>query len=156
MHTFYINTSGKELPLERGFLDIPEESRQILFLNCPLSSWMDEAGGYRSCVYQIGEQIDSYEEVDHCFNLVLYVDLFSVKGLAERLHTDDKKTKEQNWWVVYALLTHYFRSTLVERLVNVGLEPKETVILFTAEKNILKENCEMSNGAKTEKWNTLS
>ena len=155
MHTFYINTSGKELPLERGFLDIPEENRQILFLNCPLTMWMDGTAGYRSCVYQIGEQIDSYEEVDHCFNLVLYVDLFSVKGLAERLHTDDKALRDQDWWVVYALLTHYLKSTLVDHLRNVGLEPKETVILFTAEKNMLKENCIMTDAYVKVKWETL-
>ncbi len=155
MHTFYINTSGKELPLERGFLDIPEENRQLLFLNCPLTMWMDGTAGYRSCVYQIGEQIDSYEEVDHCFNLVLYVDLFSVKGLAERLHTDDETLRDQDWWVVYALLTHYLNSTLIEHLKNVGLEPKETVILFAAGKNILKENCIMTDECVKEKWETL-
>lgn len=154
MHTFFINTTGTDLRPGDRFLEIPQETRQLLFLNCPLSSWMDETDGYRNCVCRIVEQIDSYEDVDNCFHLILYVDLFSVRGIAVNSGDEDWK-KISDLQVVYTLVMHYMKSTIIEYMKSMGLEPEETVLLIEACTDPLGETRDMKEYGVKQKYGKL-
>ena len=45
MHTFFINTSGKELGNYSEILEIQHETRRLVSLECPLTEWNDEEKG---------------------------------------------------------------------------------------------------------------
>ena len=71
MHTFFINTSGKDLGNYKELLEVQQEIRQLVWLDCPLQSWLDPDTGVEECVRHMGEMIDSYGELSNRFNLIV-------------------------------------------------------------------------------------
>ena len=75
MHTFFINTSKKNLEGYDVLFDIHYENRALVSLTCPMSDWYDPEKGYEACVAQMSDLIDGYVELNNAFNLILYIDL---------------------------------------------------------------------------------
>ena len=72
MHTFFINTSGKELESCHEIFEILHETRRLVSLDCSLADGENADCGYKACVRKMGELIDSYKDIDNNFNLILF------------------------------------------------------------------------------------
>ena len=75
MHTFFINTSKKELNEYDVLFDIHYEKKTLVSMECPMSDWYDGDKGYMACVKQMSDMIDGYVELNNAFNLIIYIDL---------------------------------------------------------------------------------
>ena len=64
MHTFFINTSKKNLEGYDVLCDIHYENRALVSLTCPMSDWYDPEKGYEACVAQMSDLIDGYVDFD--------------------------------------------------------------------------------------------
>ena len=74
MHTFFINTSKKELNEYDVLFDIHYEKKTLVSMKCPMSDWSDGDKGYMACVKQMSDMIDGYVELNNAFNLIIYID----------------------------------------------------------------------------------
>ncbi len=129
MHTFFINTSGNEIENYSDILEIQHETRKLVSLNCPLEKWQQEEEGYKACVSHMGEQIDSYKDINNDFNLIVYVDLISVKEYAE-ISMRDHRVRFACLEALYALFKQYIYTTIVAELQDCGRSPHEVLIIF--------------------------
>ena len=129
MHTFFINTSGKELENYNIFFEVQHETRQLVSLECPMSKWQDKNVGYEACVNKMGEMIDSYKDITNSFNLILYVDLLPYKDYTS-IPMDDQLKRCSCLEAMHAMLRHYIKDTIVKDLVDKGRTPNEVLIIF--------------------------
>ena len=129
MHTFFINTSGKELENYSDIFEIQHETRRLVSLDCPLAEWNEEETGYKACVKKMGELIDSYKDINNDFNLILYVDLLSYKK-----YTDIPMNKHRERYAclkaMHSILKHYIQCTFVEEMNECGRVPREVLLIF--------------------------
>ncbi len=133
MHTFFINTSGKEFENYADIFEIQHETRRLVSLDCPIADWCDEETGYKACVNKMGELIDSYKDINNNFNLVLYVDLLSYKEYTD-IPMDKHRERYACLKALHSLLKHYIRSTMVKELDDFGRAPREVLIIFEENK----------------------
>ena len=68
MHTFFINTSKRELDGYDILFDIHYENKALVSMECLMSDWHDSDKGYAACVRKMSEMIDSYAELNNAFN----------------------------------------------------------------------------------------
>lgn len=129
MHTFFINTSGKDLGNYKELLEVQQEIRQLVWLDCPLQSWLDPDTGVEECVRHMGEMIDSYGELSNRFNLIVYVDLLQCKQFAS-LPMESHRARYACLKAMHTLYTHYLNATLLEALGRCGREPEQTLVIF--------------------------
>lgn len=129
MHTFFINTSGKELGNYSEILEIQHETRRLVSLECPLTEWNDEEKGYKACVSKMGELIDSYKNLNNEFNLILYIDL-----LAYEKYTAIPMNRHRERYAclkaLHSILKHYINSTFVYEMNECGRAPQEVLLIF--------------------------
>ena len=133
MHTFFVNTSEHELTKYPEVFEVMEETHRLVSLNCPLAKWKDENLGFKACVNRMGELIDSYEDINNGFNLIVYIDLFTFE--TKDLFPQDLQEKHRERFAcltaLRSMLRHYIDSTLVKELREVrGSEPQQILILF--------------------------
>ena len=129
MHTFFINTSGKELGNCADIFEIQHETRRLVSLECPLAKWDDEEKGYKSCVKKMGELIDSYKDINNDFNLILYVDLLNYEkytSIPMSKHIDRYACLK----ALRAILKHYISGTFVQEMDDCGRTPHEVLVIF--------------------------
>lgn len=129
MHTFFINTSGMALDHYKEILEMQQETRKLVSLECPIDTWLDEEAGFKSCARRMGELIDSYKEINNDYNLIVYVDLIAYKPYTS-LPFDKHQERYACVQALYALLTRYIRETLVRELYECGRDPQGVVIVF--------------------------
>lgn len=129
MHTFFINTSEKELENYDGFFEVQHETRQLVSLECPMSKWQDKNAGYEACVDKMGEMIDSYKDITNEFNLIIYVDLLPYKDYTS-ISMDKHLERSSCLAAMHAMLKHHICATMVKRLNDYGREPKQVLIIF--------------------------
>lgn len=126
MHTFFVNTSaGNPLHYDDLF-EIARETRQFVSLDCPLAEWNTEAG-YLSCVRTMGEQIDSYKDINNDFNLIFYVDLRSYEQYAA---AETERERYARLKVLRMLLRQYIAATFVAELDEIARKPREILLIF--------------------------
>lgn len=129
MHTFFINTSGKELENYSDIFEIQHETRRLVSLECPLTKWTDEDQGYKTCVHKMGELIDSYKDINNDFNLILYVDLLSY-DVYTSIPMDKHRERYACLKALHSILKHYIKETFVSEMVECGRTPREVLVIF--------------------------
>ncbi len=137
MHTFFINTSGKELENYSEIFEIQRETRRLVSLECPLTDWNSQETGYKALIHKMGDLIDNYKDINNDFNLILYIDLLSYEE-----YTAIPMSKHRERYAclkaLRSILRCYISSTLVEELKEFGRTPQEVLLIF--EENQLPED----------------
>ena len=108
MHTFFINTSGRELENYSDIFEIQHETRRLVSLECALSEWDDPEKGFKACTRKMGELIDSYKDINNNFNLILYVDLLSYKSYTS-IPMNKHRERYACLKALHSILKHYKR-----------------------------------------------
>ncbi len=130
MHTFFINTSGREIEQYSNIMEIPHETRKLVTLDCPISSWCDGGtSSFEACAIKMGEMIDSYKDINNDFILVVYVDLFSFKEYAS-IPYSELRERDSAYRSLRVLARHYIYNTIVSKLSEYGRTPRETLVIF--------------------------
>ena len=129
MHTFFINTTGKELENYADILEIQHETRKLVSLNCPITEWNQEEAGYRACVRRMGELIDSYKDINNRFNLIIFVDLIQYARYTT-IPMDKHRERYACLKAMRTMLKHYIYETMYQELDRCGRIPGETLIIF--------------------------
>lgn len=135
MHTFFINTSKKELNEYKILFDIHHENKTLVSMDCPMADWYDGDKGYVACVKRMGDMIDGYVELNNAFNLIIYVDLSENEAYSsiqrDAFHDNDRDACCR---AMHVLFTHVISESVVAELVNSGRRPQNVLIMFGEEK----------------------
>ncbi len=129
MHTFFINTSGKELDNYSDIFEIQHETRKLVSIDCPITDWCETDEGYKNCVQRMGELIDSYKDINNNYNLIVYIDLLSYDKYTS-ISLDKHRERYACLKALRSLLKHFIKETLVSELIECGREPQEVLIIF--------------------------
>lgn len=130
MHTFFINTSERDILSDKGIMDIEEVNRELIILNCPLKTWTDQTTGYVGCADRIGELIDNYREINNEFNLVIYIDLLSVPEYKSVFKKADETCKKACHYAYYSVISNLMKKTLIRELNIHARQPIEMIFIF--------------------------
>lgn len=135
MHTFFINTSKRELDGYDILFDIHYENKALVSMECLMSDWHDSDKGYAACVRKMSEMIDSYAELNNAFNLIVYIDLpeNAVYSSIQRDAFHDGE-RDECCRAMHILFTHIISESIVQELVNSGRKPQNVLIMFGEEK----------------------
>lgn len=135
MHTFFINTSKKELAGYNVLFDIHYENKTLVSMRCLMSEWYDKNKGYITCVKQMSDMIDGYVELNNAFNLIIYVDLPEYKAYSSvpRDAFHDRE-RDECCRAMHILFTHIIRDSIVKELASSGRKPQNVLIMFGEEK----------------------
>lgn len=135
MHTFFINTSKKNLEGYDVLFDIHYENRALVSLTCPMSDWYDPEKGYEACVAQMSDLIDGYVELNNAFNLILYIDLAEDKTYSAIQKTDfGDQERDACLQAMGPLFTHAIYGSIVGTLEASGRKPQTVLIMFGEDK----------------------
>lgn len=129
MHTFFINTTGKELENYSDIFEIQHETRRLVSLDCPLTEWNDEEKGYKSCVRKMGELIDNYKDINNDFNLIIYVDLLYYEAYTS-IPMNKHRERYACLKALHSVLKHYIKGTFVDEMNECGRVPQEVLLIF--------------------------
>ncbi len=129
MHTFFVNTTGKELENYSDIFEIQHETRRLVSLECPLTEWNDEDKGYKACVRKMGELIDSYKDINNDFNLIIYVDLLSYEAYTS-IPMNKHRERYACLKALHSVLKHYIKGTFVDEMNECGRVPQEVLLIF--------------------------
>lgn len=141
MHTFFINTSGKEIGSYSEILEIQHETRRLVSLDCPIDKWNDAEAGYKSCALKMGEMIDNYKDMNNSYNLLIYLDLIAYEKYTS-IPMDKHRERYACLKALHSLLKHYVLATLINELDICGRTPREILLIF-------EENCLPKDGDET-------
>ena len=135
MHTFFINTSKKELNGYDVLFDIHRESKSLVSMDCLMPEWYDAEKGYTSCVKKMSDMIEGYTELNNAFNLIVYIDLLEYKAYSsiERDEFHDGE-REVCCAAMQILFTHVVRESLIKELSDSGRMPNNVLLMFGQEK----------------------
>lgn len=141
MHTFFINTSKKELNEYDVLFDIHYEKKTLVSMESPMSDWYDSDKGYMACVKQMSDMIDGYVELNNAFNLIVYIDLSENKAYSsiQRDAFHDKE-RDECCRAMHILFTHVISESIVDELVSSGRRPQNVLIMFGEEKRFTDFN----------------
>lgn len=143
MHTFFINTSKKQLNAYDVLFDIHYENKTFVSMNCLISDWYDKDNGYVSCVNRMSDMIDGYIELNNDFNLILYIDLpeNEVYSSISKSEFSDRDREECSR-AMHVLFSHLIHETIVRELISSGRRPQNVLIMFGEEKKFAKQAIE--------------
>ena len=133
MHTFFINTSGKNLENYSNILEIQHETRRLVSLECPLTEWNNEEEGYKYCVHKMGELIDTYKNINNDFNLIFYIDLLSYDTYTS-IPMNKHRERYACLKALRSILKHYIKCTFLEEMNDNGRYPQEVLLIFEENK----------------------
>lgn len=141
MHTFFINTSKKELNEYDVLFDIHYEKKTLVSMECPMSDWYDGDKGYMACVKQMSDMIDGYVELNNAFNLIIYIDLSENKAYSSiQRDAFHDKDRDECCRAMHILFTHVITESIVDELVSSGRRPQNVLIMFGEEKRFTDFN----------------
>lgn len=141
MHTFFINTSKKELNEYDVLFDIHYEKKTLVSMECPMSDWHDSDKGYMACVKQMSDMIDGYVELNNAFNLIVYIDLSENKAYSSiQRDAFHDKDRDECCRAMHILFTHVISESIVDELVSSGRRPQNVLIMFGEEKRFTDFN----------------
>lgn len=129
MHTFFVNTTGKELENYAKIFEIQHETRRLVSLDCSLTEWHDEEKGYKACVSKMGKLIDSYKDINNDFNLIFYVDLLAYEAYTS-IPTHKDRERYACLKVLRSVLKHYIKGTFVDEMNDCGRLPQKVLLIF--------------------------
>jgi hypothetical protein len=130
MHTVFVNASGNNVGGRLDVLGMEKEFKQFIMMDTPLSQWYDKDSGYGQCALRLGEMIDSYQEINNRFNLIVYVDLMTIPEYVA-LWGQNADVVEQN--VTYELIRGAMTRLMVafyDQLAARGRCPAEKLLLL--------------------------
>lgn len=133
MHTFFINTSAKEIDKYRVLFDIGYENRDLVPLRCSIDQWFDKDQGYLACADSMSEMIDMYDDLDNDFNLILFIDLSSVRCGSTHIKEGCHEAARSD--ALNMVFIRLVRKTLIDRLAQYERKPHEALIMFGTDKN---------------------
>ncbi len=136
MHTFFINTTGKNLDMYNTLLEIQIENRELIVIDCPISEWGGESAAERSCIKRIGELIDSRNDIYNDFNIVMYIDMVALAAKAD-FSSKNESEKRARLQVMRNYVLHYIHERIYRGLSNVGRQPQEILVVFEENADIL-------------------
>lgn len=116
MHTVFINTTENPIGGRFDALKSAKDLKKLMYVRCPLPSWLDEEGGYRSITEQIATFIDTFNNVNNDYNLVIYVDMLQVFDLLKIDYFAED--------VVEQLFLREFCKGAISRLISTTILPK--------------------------------
>ena len=154
MHTFFINTSGKVLDQYGVLFDVCYENKTLISLNCDIRHWYEENAGFSRCVSEMGELIDTRGDLRNVFNLVVFIDLTSIKGYSS-IGREDQKKRDSYLSVLYTLFIHMVKTTLIDKLREFDRLPQETLIMFGEDKRTVGSWKINADFAKAQMTNVL-
>lgn len=135
MHTFFINTSKRELNGYDVLFDIHYENKTLVSMECLMSDWYDKEKGYIACVKQMSDMIDGHVELNNAFNLILYIDLPENKAYSSILRDAfHDKERDECCRAMHILFTHIISESIVQELADSGRRPQNVLIMFGEEK----------------------
>ena len=141
MHTFFINTSKKELSEYDVLFDIHYENKTLVTMDCPMADWYDSDKGYLACVKQMSDMIDGYVELNNAFNLIIYIDLSENKAYSSiQRDAFHDKDRDECCRAMHILFTHVVSESILNELVNSGRRPQNVLIMFGEEKKFTDFN----------------
>ena len=141
MHTFFINTSKKELNEYDVLFDIQYEKKTLVSMECPMSDWYNGDKGYMACVKQMSDMIDGYVELNNAFNLIIYIDLSENKAYSSiQRDAFHDKDRDECCRAMHILFTHVITESIVDELVSSGRRPQNVLIMFGEEKHFTDFN----------------
>jgi hypothetical protein len=150
MHTVFINASDHPIDGRIDVLSMEKEYKEIFVMDCPLSQWSDWDKGYEKCAIQIGEQIDTYKEINNDFNLIAYVDLAFFKEYADQYAVETSMDQQIRQNVTYELIraamTRFFATTIYAKLDDLGRVPSEKLLLLLEENERSNESLGTNGG----------
>lgn len=129
MHTFFINTSGKELENYSDIFEIQHETRRLVSLECPLAEWSDNEKGYKACAHKMGEMIDNYKDMNNEFNLILYIDLLTINEYTS-IPVNRHRERYACLKALHSITKQYMKNTLINEMYELGRVPKEILLIF--------------------------
>ena len=139
MHTFFINTSARDLKDYADIFEVQLETRRFIPLHYAIDQWCDQEAGYEACVRKMSELIDSYKDINNDFNVIIYVDLISYERYAS-IATDKHRHRYACLKALRAVLKRYIKDTLIRKLDDCGRMPQEVLLIF--EENPKPKDCD--------------
>lgn len=136
MHTFFINTSDKNVDEGKILFDINYENRTLVALKCRIEDWTDKEKGYLACVEKMSEMMDMYDDMNKQFNLIIYINLSAMRkeALEQDTMANDYRGYMEALSIVYCRV---MRNTIINALECRSRSPREILIMFgTEEKRI--------------------
>ena len=131
MHTVFVNASENTVGGRLDVLGMEKEFKNVIMMNSPLSHWFDRDGGFDQCALQLGEMIDSFQEINNRFNLIVYVDLLSIREYAAVFYNNsDVILQNVTYELIRAAVTRLMVDTLYSRLEALGRTPNGKMLLL--------------------------
>lgn len=148
MHTFFINTTNREIEKYSILFDIGYENRNLIPMSCVIDHWFDAKDELFACADRIIETIDIHSEMVGEYNLIIAIDISAFKP--EQEDNTALYRKEANSAALRMLLEQAVCETLLSRLEKSGRKPNESLIMFVESKNSDK-NTDVHKGHFDEK-----
>ncbi len=151
MHTFFINTSKKDLSVYDVLFEIHYERKSMISLACPMDKWDDPEKGYKVCVEKMREMIEGFVELTDAYNLIVYIDLAENEDYASIPRGEEyDRQREAYCRAMYILYTRVINSTIVDTLDRAGSKPRNILLMFGQEKAFLDEFKTKDDAKETE------
>lgn len=138
MNTFFINTSKYGLSEYKDLYDIYSENKELVFMDCPLSHFLNCDKDYSSCLKKIDDLIEGYYELTDAYNLIIYIDLSEHRRTAEGEFAGINSLNEARRDVY----THIISETIISDLSAQGRKPMNTLIMFGCDKEKVRNGAE--------------
>lgn len=130
MHTVFINTTKNKIDGRIDLLKTEKDLKKLMYVDCPLENWFDEKCGYKEVTRGIAQLIDTYNDINNDYNLIIYVDLVEFFEVM-KLSADDRENPLLPD-CCKAVLSNLITSTILARLESEGRSPSNsgTVLLL--------------------------
>lgn len=137
MHTVFINTTNHPVGDRIDVLKYEKKFKKLLYVKCPLTVWNDEYKGFKGALKTIAEYIDTYNDVDNDFNLIVYADLIEISEYMQLSLSDAEPVAQQAIYDTYRdMVLRLFASTIVRELNEAGRSPADKMLLLLEQPQI--------------------
>lgn len=131
MHTVFINTTKNIIGGRFDALKNAKDLKKLMYVECPLDGWKDEKTGYPCVVQQVADFIDTYNDVNNDFNLIVYADMVEVFELLKlNFFGADDVQQYMLAKLCTGAVTRLVASTLIQQLIEDGREPAQKPVLL--------------------------
>ena len=136
MHTFFINTSDKNVDEGKILFDINYDNRTLVAMKCRIEDWPDKQKGYLAYVEKMSEMMDMYD-MNGQFNLIIYIDLSTMQK--EALEQDAMANSYKGYMEALSIVyCRIMRNTVINALECRSRSPKEILIMFGTEEQRIR------------------
>lgn len=140
MHTVFINTTNNKIGSRFDMLKNVKELKKLMCVDCPLETWDTEEQGFKSITRRISDYIDTYNDINNDYNIIIYIDMIEVFEFMDvDFFNKSNVEKEIIRDICKSMIVRLIVSTLVTRLTEIGRTPTEFPLLLL-EMPEIKEN----------------